>query len=242
MNSEEVQKQIQEVEALRKETMIWKIGGILVILAIILFNVFAIVNKGKALAKDGPEQKILKDELMASVTNSLVPTVKSSVTNALGKAMGHLENEKKALQENLPQIQDVFFRELDRMADALPTHATNILEKTFGKHIAERELLIRKLYPSLSEDKLLEIIKQLNDEAEDQLELIANDLLHDQMVSINEIMFNLEKIAKDEDTDLYTDNDAPWIFGTLVWEILETEFRDDTTPQLVKELEEKGGK
>ena len=52
-------------------------------------------------------------------------------------------------------------------------------------------------------------------------------------------MINLDTITRTEDINLYTDPDGPWIFGALVWDILESEFRV-MEPELIKESAKKG--
>ena len=241
MNSEEVSKKIQELEALRKETQVWKIGGILVILAIIIFNVLSIVGKAKTLADpESEEQKQLKAAFMEGVTNNIVPMGKDAITNAIAKATAHLDKEKELLMKRLPELKQVLVTEIDILNENLPDEANKILEETFVAELNSKEELLRKTFPKLNEDSLIVMLGNLTDEVESTLDDIAQDYLLDHMIAMNEIMFNLEKISLTEDTDLYNDDDAPWLFGTLVWEILEEEFRD-TTPEIVKDMEEKKG-
>ena len=225
MNSDEVQSKIEELEALKKQTGYWKLGGTLALITIAVTIVLQIIFGFKSLAEKGPAQDKFLSHLKEAAEHQIIPSLKEAAKTAQNKATAALKLEVEKLGDRLPELTEQAKSEAMLLAEELQNDADKVMERTFWAMLKEREADIRKNHPEVSEENVATALNNLQGSVESEFSKASESLFVDHLVVINGILENLTKIRDSDTTDLL-DKDAPWEMGLLVFEIVREEFSD----------------
>jgi len=223
-SSDEVNKKIQELEALKKEAGWWKLGGTLAILVIVLVCVGKIVGGVTALAKKSPEQEKLIAKVKEGIDQQIIPDLKRAGDQAKEKATAALKAELDKLSDRLPELTSKAQAEAVALAEALQEEADVVMKDTFEKMLKDREAKIREMYPEVTEAKITSAVANLQTEIEAELNKLIKEMFIEHLQAVDGIVQHIQMIKDDnDDLDLH-DQDAPWEVATLVFEIVKEEF------------------
>jgi len=225
-SSDEVNKKIEELEALKKESGWWKLGGTIAILIIVLVSVFNIIGGVTALAKKGPEQDKLVASLKTGFNEQILPDLKAAGNEAKNVATEALKAEMEKLNARLPEFSNLAQNEAQALVEELRVEAEKVLNDTFQKMLDDRETKIRKMFPDVNQERLSAAVGDLNAALEGELRNLIEELFVQHLVVVDSIIQQIDTIAEDDTTDLL-DQNVPWEVGALVFEILREEFAGD---------------
>lgn len=232
MNSEEIQKQIAELAALRSQAKYWRLGVTLGILTLVLGGVAAIVNACYSLAKEGPKQELFISELTTGLKRDVVPSVERIAKQTVNELKPAIEKELKKLNDRTPELMEKFNKEAMLLQNNLPKRGEKVLNNTFGTMLKKREAKVREMFPDATEQKISALVVNLTDEAENQMHSLTERLFGSHLKAITAVFANLETIQTSEAVN--TKDEVPtWEMAVLVFDILREELKDLDAESLV---------
>ena len=105
----------------------------------------------------------------------------------------------------------------------MPTRTQTQLSDILADSFAKQEEVLKEMFPDVTEDNVNELMAKLVKAAENQAEHISTKLFEQHLVSINNIISDLDVIRKSENLNA-TDSLASWDMAGLVFDILRSEF------------------
>jgi hypothetical protein len=223
-SSEEVNKKIQELEALKKEAGRWKLGGVVAVLAIVVICLLSLKSNVTSLVEDGPKKDKLLANLKEEADKQIIPDLKETLEQAQKVATEAIKTELQKLNDRLPEITAKAQQEAVSLANELQKEAEVVMEDTFQKMLDEREAKIRKMYPDVTQEKISSALANLQTEIERELNKLIEEMFINHLIAVNGIVQHIEMIKDDNDDLDLLDQDAPWEMATLVFEIVKEEF------------------
>jgi low affinity Fe/Cu permease len=125
---DEMQRNIEEIAALRASTRNWRLGMILGILIIVITCVMLIVNSVRALAEKGPVQEALLKDLKTGMETQVVPPVKQLAQRTMRDLEKSLKKEADKAAERAPEIMEAFNKELETLQTNIPKRGEEVLK------------------------------------------------------------------------------------------------------------------
>jgi len=198
MHTDDVKKQIAELELLRKQTRRFSRITIILLIGIVLVGAGAIIDSFYRLAFEGPKQDLFVKHLGERLKVELLPAVTKIAGGSIQRLKPAVNREVDRINALAPEIADVALRELDTLDKELPTRAEKILDQTFGAALQAREKKLRRMYPGTYDAKIADLIENLNLEAQDQIAATSEKIFSPHLNSLQGILTSLEKIQKTE--------------------------------------------
>ena len=223
-SSDEVNKKIQELEAIQKEAGRWKLGGVLAVVVIVTVCLLTLKSNVTSLVEDGPKKDKLLANLKEEADKQIIPDLKATLEQAQKIATDAVKTELAKLNERLPEITAKAQEEAITLANELQKEADVVMQETFQKMLNEREAKIRKMYPDVTEAKITSAIANLQTEIEAELNKLIEEMFIEHLQAVDGIVQHIEMIKDDNDDLALLDENAPWEMATLVFEIVKEEF------------------
>lgn len=223
-SSDEVNKKIQELEALKKEAGRWKLGGVVAVLAIVVICLLTLKSNVTSLVEDGPKKDKLMANLREEADKQIIPDLKGSLEEAQKIAVDAVKTELTKLNERLPEITAKAQTEAVALGQDLQKEADVVMQATFQKMLNEREAKIRKMYPDVTEAKITSAIANLQTAIEAELNKLIEEMFIEHLQAVDGIVQHIQMIKDDNDDLDLLDQNAPWEMATLVFEIVKEEF------------------
>ena len=104
MNSDEVRRQTEELEALRSQTNRWRLGTALTIIIIAFVAVGSIIKGIMGLVQEGPNQKIFMDEVQTHLKKEVLPSLEVIAGQTVKEIKPRIESELKKMNERSPEL------------------------------------------------------------------------------------------------------------------------------------------
>lgn len=243
--SEETQRQIQEIAAVRAQTRNWRLGMVIGLLGIVLTCVLTIVNGVRALAEPGPTQEILMTEFKSGMDTQVIDPVKRLAQKAASDLQRDLKKELDKATQRTPEIVDAFNKELTTLQTSLPNRGKNVLERTFGAEFKRREKKLQEMFPGINEDKIGTLVENVISESEASMEHLSHVLFAQHTKALNDIFTHIETIQKSEKFDP-NDEATSWEIFLSAFDVLREELRvfekEDGPPEGQPKAGAKSGK
>jgi len=225
MNADEVQKQVQELESLRSQTRVWRTGSVLAIILIVVICVWRLIDGVTGLASPGPRQEAFLGDVTSSLKTNVVPGIQKIATQAIYDIKPLVEREIQKLNDRAPDIAAALKKEIELLTHNLPNRGEKVLDQTFGVMLKKREEKIRKLNPTVTEDRVASLVHNLVAEAHDQIEHVSDRLFAPHILSLNNILENVTEIQRTEKIDA-TEEFPKWEMASLIIDLLHDEFKE----------------
>ena len=229
MHTDEVKKQIEELESLRAATRRWRIASVLAIILIVVVSVAKMIGGVTDLVREGPPQQEFMAELERGLKQEVVPTLEKIAAQTVNEIKPAIDLELKRLNDRVPDVVTALKQELEALASNLPKRGEKILESSFGSMIRKREDKIRKLYPGVTEEKVAALVLNLIAETNDQIEHVVGSLFSQHIRALNAVLDNVAQIQRTEVVDAAAEFPT-WEMTSLMFDLLHEEFKGlDTT-------------
>lgn len=230
MSSDEVKKQIAELEALRTQVQRWRmftVGGVLLVLTV---GVVGIISSAVSLTKEGPEQQQFVDEFTGGLKKEVVPTVERIAKQTMVQMKPRVEAELKKLNARAPELGTAFKKEVDKLAVNLPNRGQKVLDGTFGEMLKKREPYIRKMFPDATEAKVSSLANTLVELGHEHAHAISDRLFASHVKALGSITVHLDDIQRTE--KVQTGDDVPtWEMGLLMVDLVRDDLKDLAPPE-----------
>jgi hypothetical protein len=122
-------------------------------------------------------------------------------------------------------VADVALKELNTLADELPTQSDKIFDRSVHDMMLKRETKLRQMYPDVYDKKIDLLLNNLSLEAQDQLGQTGEKIFAPHLNSVQSILVNLDKIQKTEPLASNKDVDS-WQVAYMFMDLFVTEFKD----------------
>jgi len=222
--SDEMQRSIEEIAALRAQTRNWRLIMVLGILIIVVTCVTLIVNSVRALAQPGEPQQVLLKELKNGMETQVVPPVKQLAQRTMRDLEKSLKKEADKAAARAPEIMEAFNKELETLQSNIPKRGEDVLQKTFGAEFKRREKKIQQMFPGVTEQKIATVVDNIINESHASMEHLSQVLFGQHTKALNDIFAHLETIQKTEQVNP-KDEATTWEIALSVFDILRDELR-----------------
>lgn len=222
--TDEIQRQITELTALRKSTRRWQLATTLLIVVILCAGIGSILNSVMGLAKAGPVQDKFVAELQSGLKKQVVPELDRLVKSSLSDVKRDVEVELKKVNERSPELVKALNKELEILQHGLPQRGEKIMEATLGRELKSREGKIKGMFPGVKEEDVASLVNNLVSESHSSMENLSKTLFGRHLQALTTISANLDIIKRTEkinpDEDL-----ANWETALSIMDLMRDEIK-----------------
>ncbi|RYG26942.1 hypothetical protein EON82_01385 [bacterium] len=223
------QARIQELERVRKEINLWRVGATAVVLLTVAGCLGLLYSDAKALMTQGQKQQVFIDHLQAGMNENVVPRLQQVASRTLTEMQPVVQKEFLALNTRVPELTEASLEQLDRLQKTLPERGSKVLDETFDKALREKEPEIRKMFPDATEDQVKTLFTNLGSVLATRSERVSNELLRPHVDEMQRIHENLLAIARTDVKAAQSGSD--WEMGLAVFDVLRDDLKDLTLPK-----------
>lgn len=224
MKTEEAEQQIQELERLRRDTRRMRLLTLVAVLVIVVTGVSSIITSAYSLTLAGSKQDVFLKTLGANLQRDVLPLVKQYASRSASRLKPAVELEAQRVNARAPEVANVALRELNELADELPTQSAKVIDQTISATTHQREIKLHRMYPDIYEKQINVLLDNLTLETQDQLAQSGENLFNPHLNSVQHILANLDKIQKTEPVDAHKEIDA-WQVTFMFMDLFVTEFK-----------------
>ncbi len=215
MTSEEVQKKIQELEALRSQARYWRLGITAAIVLITVVCVGSLVNSVHSLFRPGPAQDEFTSTLTADLKQNTLPQVQSIAGQALTESKPEIEASFTKLNTRVPELTSASLKQLTMLQHNLPERGDKVLNATYGTLLKKHEAKIRALFPEATDANVAALVDTMSAEGQTQIVSANNTLFSKHQAALTGIQNDLATIQNTE-TVTADEDQSNWEMALLV--------------------------
>jgi len=223
MSPETTSKKIAELHALRSQVNRWRLGIPIAIIAIIAGCILMIYSSVNSLATPGPAQEEFVNDVKAGMEERVMPVVKRAAYQTFHDTKTAVQREFEKLSDRTPEFAGLLRSEVEALVENIPNRTEEQLSEILAEALAKQDAKISELFPDVEEDKVADVVEQLTELAKGQAEYVSDKLFEPHLISINNIIDDLNVIRKSESIRP-GDTLASWEMALLVFDVLRHEF------------------
>jgi hypothetical protein len=198
MDAITTEKEIAELNRIRRQTNWWRWGATLFCLAWVTGCLLSLNNSVQGLFQPGARQQQFVSALSTNVQRDIVPNVQTIATQTLAQTRPDVEAAFGRVNHRVPEIAQASFNELSALQTSVPQKGEKILSDTYAQMIAEKEQKLRDMFPDANEESIKTLTTNLTDIATERA-VSANDKLFSRhQTALNNIVTSMEHIRLDE--------------------------------------------
>jgi hypothetical protein len=237
LNTETLDRQIDEIAAMRREARLWRLGTMAVSIVGMTVCLLVLRHSALKLVEPGPSRDEFVSQLQANMGQQVVPEVQALTAQTFDRLMPRVKREFVKLQLRVPEAADKFRGEIELLQSNVIVRAEKPLQLTLNRVLQSREAQLRATFPELTEKRMEVLVSQLLDEGEEHLANIVTPIVTPYQHTLTAIMENLESIRASEEPALA--NDTPeWEVTFLCLNLLKDELKNLDTDRLRLALNE----
>ncbi|CAN5494765.1 hypothetical protein BH11ARM2_BH11ARM2_22490 [soil metagenome] len=224
MQSEQVRREIKELEAIHRESKWWHIGGTVATLAIVAVCANLLYKSVNGLVSSGKDQDQFVAELKTSLDKDIVPRMQQVASQTITEMQPVVMKEFQGLNSRVPELTQATLDQVQKLQTSIPERSSKVLDETFGKALKDQEPEIRKMFPNVTDEQVKSLMDNLGQMAMKRGSDVANEILLPHTHRIQSIVDNLHKI---EATEPKTPNDetADWHMGIIVFDLVRGDLK-----------------
>ncbi len=223
MSPETTSKKIAELHALRSQVSRWRLGTPIAVIAIVVGCILMIYSAAQSLAVPGDNREQFVKGVTTGVNDRIVPIVKRAAYQTFHETKKAVQNEFEKLGDRTPEFAGALRENVELLVENIPTQTEAELSEILAKTLAKQDEAIENLFPDANEDKVAELVGKLTALAKDQAEHVSDKLFEPHLITINNIIEDLNVIRKTESLRS-GDSLASWEMALIVFDILRIEF------------------
>lgn len=198
MTGDEVKKKISELEALRSQARLWRIGATCAIVLIVVLCVGSLVNSVHNLFRPGPAQDEFSSTLTTDLKRDVLPNVQTLATQAITDSKPEVETAFSKLNGRVPELTSASLKQLELLQHNLPERGDKVLNATYGVMLKKHEAKIKTMFPEATDENVAALVTNMTAEGQKQI-VSANDTLFSKhMEALNGIVADLTTIQNTE--------------------------------------------
>jgi hypothetical protein len=117
----------------------------------------------------------------------------------------------------------------------IPERTEKVIAKTFAEALARQELAVREMFPEVDEKRVADVVLKLTEAAEVQCEFVGEKMFEPHLISINNMIGDLQTISKSEDIEGAASL-ASWEMALIVFDLLRDEFDEVPAAPVAKAI------
>jgi gas vesicle protein len=223
MNPEVTTQKIAELHALRSRISRWRLGTPIAIIFVVVFFLMTIYNAGNSLAAPGPVRDQFVESVQRGMRDDVEPIVRHVALQTFHSTRNSVQEEFAKLSDRTPEFAEAVYKEVETLIENVPTRTRTQLSDILADSFAKQEDVLKEMFPEVTEDNVSDLLEKLVKIADSQAEHLSTRLFEHHLVSINNIIDDLEVIRKSESIRP-SDDLASWDMAGLVFDILRSEF------------------
>lgn len=237
MSAEQVTQSIQELEALRKRTRIWRSGSALAVVVIAAGSALCLIGAVRDLVRPGlPRDEFVK-EFQAGFTEEVVPQIKVEAQKAVEELTPVVRAELAKLDLQSPKMVEGVQKELEALKENLPNRAEQVMDSTIGDMLRIREAKIKKLHPDLTDEKMAALMDNLVEEGQTRVVKVIDDMFKPQQDTFDKIVEHLREIQKIEGPNIKEEKPT-FDMALLFFELIKEDFEGLSSEDLTEALKQ----
>jgi hypothetical protein len=219
----DVQQQIQQLEALRRQKRAWQIGISLILLVLVVSCLLILRNAAYGLVREGDTREEFIKDLSTRLQSNALPSIEQIGTQALHEINWQAEVQK--LNRRTPELSQASVKELKLLGEHLQTKGHTVLNSTFNTALKERESKIKTMFPEATPDQVNSLMASLTQEAQEQAGDISDRLFSPHKQALDSIVKDLHTIQTAEAPNI-KDETPTWEMGLLIFDIARADLKD----------------
>lgn len=231
MSSENVEKQIQELETLRKNTRVWRLGATVAAFAVVIICVGIMNGAVQGLIRPGPVQEEFVKQIGDGLKDKVVPQVQQLAMQTIQDSRPLVEKGFAEINSRVPDLTAASMKEFETLQKNLPMKAEKVLDDTFGEMLKEREAKIREVFPDATDEKLHAFITNITEEGHTRLNNINHQLFDPHIRVMSSIAGDMMAIEKQEAAHIKGEIPT-WQMALLFTDILRADLNELAMPGL----------
>jgi hypothetical protein len=235
MTPEVTSNKIAELKVLRSQLNRWRTGIPVVVLVIMFTSMFKIYSVGRNLSVPGPG----RDEFVASVQQGLKqdvqPIVELIAKQTYLETKNAVQVELKKINTRTPEFAAALKTQIEELVRNIPERTEKVIAKTFAEALARQELAVREMFPEVDEKRVAAVVLKLTEAAEVQCEFVGEKMFEPHLISINNMIGDLQTISKSEDIEGAASL-ASWEMALIVFDLLRDEFDEVPAAPVAKAI------
>ena len=228
MTPEVTTRKIAELQALRSRIARWRFGTPIAIIIVVVLALMSVYNAGESLARPGPVREDFVRKVQQGMNEDVVPMVRHVAYQTFHATKASVQDELTKISGRTPEFAEAVYKEVETLVENIPQRTHLQLSDILADSFANQESEIAEMYPDVTKENVHDLVEKLVNLAEDQASHLSTKLFERHLISINNIIDDLETIRKSE-TIRPDDEFASWEMALLVFDILRSEF-DEVHP------------
>lgn len=224
MQTEPVSRQIQELQAIRRQKRFWSWGTTAGILIIVLWCIFSLRSAVYGLIQ-GPSHDAFQKQLSENVQKHALPEMQRYGEEAIRGV--DYAGAVKNLNKRTPELVKATTDQLHLLNDDLTTRGNKVFDQTFTAAVKDHDKKIRAMFPDANEEKVSGLMTNLTKEAQDQVADVNATLFSAHKKALDDIVTDMTLIQTSEPS---AKNERPsWELALTVFDIAREDLKSLNT-------------
>ena len=220
MQTEPVSKQIQELEALRRQKRYWSWGTTLGVLLIVIWCVTSLRSAVYGLIQ-GPSHDAFQKKLSENVQQHALPEMQRYGEEAV-RGVDYAGAVQK-LNKRTPELVKATTDQLHLLSEDLTTRGNKVFDQTFTAAVKSHDKKIREMFPDANEEKVSSLMANLTKEAQDQVAEVNETLFSAHKKALDDIITDMTLI---QDSEPGAKNEPPsWEYALTIFDIAREDLK-----------------
>jgi len=196
MENPDIQSEIIELRAIRRQVVYWRVGLVCLFLAIIFTCVSIFWSAIRNLANDGEGRDLFVQTLTYKLKNEVTPQVKEVGEETLRRL--DFKGKIQYLNSRAPDVANASMTELRQLASDIPVRGQQVITNVFNQTIQARKNTLTKEFPDIKEEEITSFLADFTEETQTQVTNVTNSLFTPHINAMNGITNDLIAIQQVE--------------------------------------------
>jgi len=230
MNATEIEGRIRELDGLRSQARLWRIGSMVAIAAIAITCVSLIWGSVQGLLTAGPRQEAFVSDLSQGMQRDVVPRLQDIAGRTLAETRPLVEAEFAKLNGRVPELTQASLKEMDALQKDLPERAQKVAEATLVPVLKKQEAKVKTMFPEATDENIEALLTNLTDEATQRSVTMNDALFGKHMAALNGIVSDMERIRLSERqvaaASPAEEEQRNWEMGLAVFDVVRGDLKE----------------
>jgi hypothetical protein len=230
MNATEIEGRIRELDRLRSQARLWRVGSTVAIAAIAITCVSLIWGSVQGLLAAGPRQEAFVSDLSGGLQRDVVPRLQDIAGRTLAETRPLVEAEFAKLNGRMPELTQASLKEMETLQNDLPGRAQKVAEATLVPVLRKQEAKVRAAFPEATDENVRALLDNLTAEATERSVAMNDALLGKHLSALNGIVSDMERIRLSEPrvaaADPAEEERRNWEMGLAVFDVVRGDLKE----------------
>ncbi len=228
MEAATVQTNIQQLEALQRQTRFWRWGISLTLLITVVICLFTLRSAVQGLTTEGETKKVFVQDMNDRMQKDALPAVEKMATDALHEI--NFQAEVQKLNKRTPELAKASMDQVKLFGDELPKRGQKVVDATFGAALKSRESKIHQMFPEATDAQITGLVTTLTTEATEQASDISEQMFAQHKKAVDSILQDFATIQNSGASDA-KGQEPTWDMALLVFDLARNDLKSLTPPE-----------